>query len=162
MEPKRREEDLSVRELDDELLVYDANNGKAHSLNRTAAFVFRLCDGTRNVSDLETALAAEIGLPREDAACMVEAVLEQMGRCQLLVEPITPASQDRRLTRRQVLKGLAAAMILVPMIASLATPSAALALSIGGEGWPCQTNQDCQIGFTCVKQNNQQQGVCSK
>jgi len=45
--PQARSEDLVIQDIGDEVLVYDLTRHKAHCLNRTAALVWRKCDGTR-------------------------------------------------------------------------------------------------------------------
>ena len=82
MKPQTRRSRLLVRELPDELLVYDQERHRAHCLNRTAAAVFRLADGTRSVDDLAHALdPASEGL---DAAAAVTLALEQLSESDLL------------------------------------------------------------------------------
>ena len=51
MKPQSRRSGLLIRELPDELLVYDQEQHRAHCLNRTAALVFRHADGTRTLAD---------------------------------------------------------------------------------------------------------------
>ncbi len=48
--PCRRDRRLTVHELDDEALIYDAESANTHRLNATAYFIWRQCDGRRNVS----------------------------------------------------------------------------------------------------------------
>jgi hypothetical protein len=49
MFPRARAENLTVRVLGDETLVYDQERHKAHCLNATAALVWRHCNG-KNLS----------------------------------------------------------------------------------------------------------------
>lgn len=48
---------LDVSETEDGLVVYNDATDTVHHLNRTAAVVFGLCDGTRDTG----AIAAEVG-----------------------------------------------------------------------------------------------------
>ena len=43
--PLKREDDFVIVELPEETLVYDRQHTRAHCLNRTAAAVWRACDG---------------------------------------------------------------------------------------------------------------------
>jgi hypothetical protein len=52
MKPVARRNGLVVRDLADEVVVYDKERHEAHCLNGTAATVFRNADGRRSVSDL--------------------------------------------------------------------------------------------------------------
>ena len=57
--PKARTNQLIIKELAYETLVYDRENDKAHCLNNSSALVFRNCDGNKSVSDLAQLLATE-------------------------------------------------------------------------------------------------------
>src|SRR2546423_15689116 len=48
--PRARDARLVIQELPDELLVYDLERHRAHSLNRTAALVWRHCDWKKSES----------------------------------------------------------------------------------------------------------------
>jgi hypothetical protein len=50
--PLARDQGLVVDSIGDELLVYDTECGRAHSLNVVAAAVWRACDGQRDVGQL--------------------------------------------------------------------------------------------------------------
>ena len=56
--PKARAEGVVVRELDEEVLVYDLDTHRAVCLNGAAAAVWRLCDGRRTPDDIRRAAAA--------------------------------------------------------------------------------------------------------
>ena len=60
MKPRARTEGLVVRELPDELLVYDLERHRAHCLNPTAALVFKHCDGRRSVAQIARILRREL------------------------------------------------------------------------------------------------------
>ena len=47
--PRARHDRLVVEQIGDEILIYDTVNNCAHTLNRTAALVWKLCDGKRTV-----------------------------------------------------------------------------------------------------------------
>src|SRR5688572_12867854 len=80
--PRARRTDVTFEEIADEVVVYDLIAKKAHCLNRTAAAVFRLADGTRSTAELAQALADEVGVPSDEA--LVEYCLEQLDRQELL------------------------------------------------------------------------------
>ena len=52
--PRMREQGLITDELPDEILVYDLDRHKAHCLNRTAALVWRQCDGKTSSMNIRT------------------------------------------------------------------------------------------------------------
>ena len=80
MNPTARE-DLLVRELADEAVVYDFTSARAHCINPTALRVFRLCDGRATVKQI----AQKLGAPCDEA--LVWAAIDQLARAKLLREP---------------------------------------------------------------------------
>jgi len=54
--PKGRSEGVIESELPDELLVYDLERHRADALNRTAAPVWKACDGRRTVGEIAEAV----------------------------------------------------------------------------------------------------------
>jgi len=118
MRPVARRTGLLVRELPDELLVYDNERHRAHCLNRTAAQVFRHADGSRTLPDLALLLA-----PRADPAegeAAVQMALAELDEAGLLDGEPTGLSR-RELVRRV---GIGAA-ILLPAVASIVAPTPA-------------------------------------
>jgi Trypsin-co-occurring domain 2/Coenzyme PQQ synthesis protein D (PqqD) len=57
-----RAEGLEIHEVDDGLLVYQAQPECIHHLNNTAAIVFELCDGENTVAEISEQLALAFGL----------------------------------------------------------------------------------------------------
>jgi hypothetical protein len=125
MFPRARRDNLTVRELPDETLVYDQQRHKAHCLNRTAALVWRHCDGNTSIDELARIVAGEMGIDQANA--VVALALEQLGRRHLLDEA-PPLSLDR-VSRRDALKKLALAVASLPLVMTVATKAAAQTIS---------------------------------
>jgi hypothetical protein len=147
--PKARREGVVVRELPDEVLVYDLETHKAVCLNSTAAAVWRLCDGRRTASDIRRTLEKSAGgaVPEE----IVWLALEQLGRDKLLdarpPRPVELAGLSRREMIRRV--GLAAAVAL-PAVASIIAPTPAQAASCLPSGATCSDSAQCCSGACAV------------
>lgn len=120
MLPKARTEGLTVRELADETLIYDLKTLKAHCLNPTCARIWRACDGATPVARLAERMQAELGIERGQA--VVQLALEQLTRRGLLEQPVQPLMGKARLSRRQILKTLAAAAVALPVVMTLGAP----------------------------------------
>ncbi len=76
MFPKRRS-DVTVREVDGELLVLDHRSERVHQLNVTAVTIWNQCDGITSVADISKALATEYGLdPRPAEEDVVRTVAQ--------------------------------------------------------------------------------------
>jgi hypothetical protein len=129
MEPRARSHGLIVETLDDEVLVFDQETQQCHVLNRTAAAVWRRCDGRSGVTALAVAAADGSGLPaRPEIAALA---LDQLGQARLL-ESSQDVKPGARVSRRAVIQrlGLAAGLAaLLPAVESIVAPRAAEAQS---------------------------------
>ncbi len=74
---------LDVNEVADGLIVYDETTDRVHYLNATAAIVFTLCDGERDVDGIARAVAAAYGAG-EPLLAEVEDCLAQLTKEGLL------------------------------------------------------------------------------
>ncbi len=70
--PLAREADLVVEELGEELLVFDRQRQRAHSLNPVAASVWRACNGARTPEQI----AEYCGLDRDAVGLALEALAD--------------------------------------------------------------------------------------
>jgi hypothetical protein len=151
--PRARSERLVVQDLEDELLVYDLDRHRAHSLNATAALVWRHCDGRTSVGEVATLLERELGLPpNEDVVWLA---LRRLQAAHLLRDRLALAegadTARRTLVRRLGLAGGLA--MLLPVVESIVAPTPAYA----------QTPvQNCTPGTQCAicRRNLQEIGKC--
>lgn len=143
--PRARQSSLVVQELADELLVYDQERFKAHCLNRTAALVWKHCDGKKTTKEIALALEKEVGLPVGEE--LVWLALGQLGKSRLLTERVAPTSA-RGISRREVIRrvGLAAAVAL-PVVTSIVAPKAAQAANCRASGQACAASAECCSGL---------------
>jgi len=124
--PRARMTGLVVKILGEEVLVYDLIRHTAHSLNRSAAAVWRRLDGRTSIGDLARHLREDLGGPAD--ASMVWLALKELHRASLLETALrVPAAQG--LSRRQWLRrvGVAAgtSAVLVPTVSTIVVPHAA-------------------------------------
>ncbi len=124
--PSARTAELVVEELPDETLVYDLKRHKARCLNRTAALVWRRCDGRSSVAEVAALLEEQLATPTDEA--VVWMALDRLGRAHLLSEPVTLPADRAQYSRREVLRTLrrvAGISLLLPVIESIVAPRAA-------------------------------------
>jgi hypothetical protein len=154
--PVARQTDLILRELPDEVLVYDLKTHKAHCLNRTAALIWENCDGQKSVTEMARLLERELKSPISEQVVMLG--LEELAAYSLLQEETWEAPKKASLSRRQLIKKLGrAAAISLPLIISITAPTAVQAASgavdpcvanPGAEGCPCVFDGQCD-SFNC-------------
>jgi hypothetical protein len=118
MKPNAREKGLVVQDLPDETLVYDLERHRAHCLNRTAAAVWRLCDGKRDEAALAMLLEKDLGTAADED--IVRLALRDLDRARLLQEPLAAAPS---LSRRRLIQRLGGSIAL-PLVVSIVSPTA--------------------------------------
>lgn len=123
--PIARRQGLIVRELAEEVLVYDEQTNAAHSLSPTAAFVWRHCDGRTSVAEI-AALLQEQSSSVTVQPDSVWAAIEELGESDLLEVKAHRIELGKGVTRREALKWGAAATA-APLIWTLITPVQAMA-----------------------------------
>ena len=150
--PTARKTDLVVQEMPDELLIYDTKNNRAHCLNKTAAFVWKSCDGQSSAADIAGLFHEAEGKMSED---IVWLAIDQLNENDLLEKQIKSVFAGQ--SRRDVIKKIGfASVIALPVVASLVAPKNALAAS----SCACGTPADCVPQSTCPSQINCNGGLC--
>lgn len=151
--PLARADELVVRDMDSEVLVYDLNKDEAITLNPFAAAVWRACDGTASVADLTAKLHEQMpgDLVTEQA---VWRALDMLSRCDLLEEAVVAPAQP---SRRDLVKAMGKGAVAVPIVAMIVVPTPAQAASCA-----CVTPGDCLAQVSCPSTVNcNGSGVCA-
>ena len=149
--PKSRQDGVIVRELPEEVLIYDLQRDKAHCLNKTAGFVWHHCDGRTRVATVARLLAAKERTPVDESVILL--ALDQLAERHLLVDPL-PRQSGAKVSRRNLVLKYAPAALALPVILSITAPTAAQAATPSPtpdpcltppfpDGCPCQQDGDC-------------------
>lgn len=147
--PLARTEALVVKDLEDEVLVYDLKRDKAHCLNQTAAFIWKHCDGAMSVEEMARLLERELGLAVDDD--VVWLALGQLRRFHLLKEDESKTFGMLKVSRRDLVSKYLPAALALPVILSIAAPAAAqVVASCRGVGAPCSAGFPCCPGLFCT------------
>ena len=146
--PQMRKRGLIIDELTDEVLVYDLDSDQAHCLNRTAALVWRCCDGNTSATEIARRLSVALAAPFNEE--LVWLALGQLEKLQLLEDSISVPSQFTQLSRRRMIRqlGLAAA-VAVPLVTSIVAPTAVQAATCIPSGQPCNPAKLCCSPLGC-------------
>jgi PqqD family protein of HPr-rel-A system len=75
---------VTLERVGAEAVLHDAAGGRAHVVNGTAARLWELCDGTRDLDELTAAFAAGYGMAPADVRADVEALLDTLRSLRLL------------------------------------------------------------------------------
>jgi hypothetical protein len=144
-EPLARKDDLIVKQMPDEVLVYDLARDKAHCLNRTAALVWNYCDGRTSVPKMTGRLGRELQTPVDER--VVWLALSQLSKNHLLEKRIVPPPVMAGLNRRQMIRALGvAAVVSVPVITTIVAPTPAQAATCLDTGMSCTSAAQCCTG----------------
>lgn len=153
--PIARKDGLVVQETDESVLVYDLDTNKAHCLNETAAFIWKVCDGRTSVADITALFEDQTGKNIDEN--LIWLAIDQLSDKDLLVEPVVSklAGQNRREVIKKIGLG---AVIAVPIVASLSAPTSVLAAA----SCACVNPIECIPQATCASQVNcAPTGICS-
>jgi Coenzyme PQQ synthesis protein D (PqqD) len=127
MYPRALQTGLLKKTVGDQLILYDQEQNSLHTLNHTAAAIWRLCNGQRTVAEVARQASQELGATVDDS--VVWLALEQLHDAGLLAEPVAnpmpPAGVSRRTLVRRA--SAVAAGVLLPAIASVNARSSARA-----------------------------------
>lgn len=152
--PLARQTGLIIKELPGEVLVYDSDRDRALCLNRTAASVWKHCDGKTPPARMARLIEKELQITGGDE--VVSLALERLEKSHLLTGK--PSVRFSGVSRRELIGriGIAAA---VPVISLILVPTAkAGAGSCKVDGSGCELGSECCSGCctdaTCVPADN--------
>ena len=158
MVPQARHEGLVVQELGDETIIYDEQRNHIHRLNRTAALVWRHCDGRRTADELARVVQDALGSPVSEE--MIWLALDRLEKERLLQDRLARPETAGQITRRQMLRKAAlvgGATLLLPVVQSMVAPTPAMAMSFN-----CATRgQTRQPGRPCCAGLREVRGRCT-
>ena len=143
--PRSRTDNLVIRELDDETLVYDTERDEAHCLNQTAALVWAQCDGKTTAAQAAHSLEGKL-----DASVDTDLVwlaVKQLERFHL----VESSAKSPSVSRRALVLKYAPAALALPVIMSISAPTPAGVSSCVPQGGLCtSTAQCCPVqGISC-------------
>ena len=146
--PAARNAGLLVQDLDTELLVYDLEQHKAHCLNRSAALIWRRCDGTSTAAEVARLVGAEMGMALDEET--IQFAVTQLDRAGLLQGRIKQLDYAGRLSRREAVRRLGmAAAVSVPLVTTIVAPRAAEAGTCTPAGETCTGLPCCGSSVRC-------------
>ncbi len=151
--PKARKDQLIIKELPDETLVYDQDTDQAHCLNSTASRVWKECDGKKPIPDITAALQEAAGAPVDEA--VVWLALDQLEKFKLLDSAPVQPQVFAGMNRRQLMRTVGMAAVALPIITTMLAPTAVMAVSCPG-GPPFADNCNCTASSQCTS------GCCKK
>lgn len=145
--PRARTEKLLIQELADETLVFDLERNRAHCLNRSAASIWKHCDGKTSIREISKAVSQALDAKIDERA--VWFAISQFNKDHLLDHrlPVPPA-MFAGMNRRQMIRALGvAAAVAVPLVTSVVAPSAVQAASCLPSGAACTGSAECCSGL---------------
>ncbi len=140
--PRAVRDNLVIRELDDETLVYDTERDEAHCLNHTAALVWELCDG--KTTPVQAARSLQIKLGTDVEPDLVWLAVKQLQKFHL----VERATKSPSVSRRDLVLKYAPAALALPVIMSISAPAPAAAASCATSGQSC-VSIPCCPGLGC-------------
>ncbi len=152
--PKALSDRLLTERLPSELLIYDLDRNAVHCLNRTAALIWRSCDGKTTKREMADLLGQEVKTQVDEE--VVWYALDQLRAARLLHEAGLSAGEKSRVSRREIMKRLGRiTAIALPVVKSIVAPTAAESATCLPTGAACISSPQCcsglcQLNNTCA------------
>jgi hypothetical protein len=148
--PKARKNKLIVKELENEVLVYDENNFKAHCLNTTSALVWKFCDGRTSIPRMTQLLEKEMSVVVPEQTVWL--ALKQLEASRLLDVSVAQPAWMPHVSRRAVMRAIGIAAVALPIVTTITNPTAAAAASCVPNGQPCvgAGQGNCCVGGSII------------
>ncbi|MEZ5345978.1 MAG: PqqD family peptide modification chaperone [Pyrinomonadaceae bacterium] len=143
--PKSRNFDIVIQNVNDEVLIYDLNSNKAVCLNNTAALVFSLCDGKNTIRDIQSSMSRSLGI--EVSQEIIFLAIDGLKKEDLLENTGEISFNFAGISRREVIRKIGfGSLVTLPIIASLTAPTSLDAQSVNCN---CTTPADCITKTAC-------------
>jgi hypothetical protein len=154
--PLARQTGLIIEDLPDEVLVYDSDRDSALCLNRTAASVWKRCDGKTTPARLARLIEKEFRITGGDE--VVSLALGQLEESHLLIGK-APVPVPR-ISRRELVRRLGIAAAVVPVITLILVPTARAQATCTQNQGSCVTDGDCCSGC-CLNSSCVSSDICN-
>lgn len=126
--PLSREKEIVVRELENEILIYDFREDKALCLNETSALIWQMCNGKRTVKEIGSEVNGKLGSTVSED--FIWLAIEQLKKNNLLENGRELPDKFEGMDRREVVRRIGlASFAALPLISAVIAPSAAQAAS---------------------------------
>src|SRR6185295_6250011 len=154
-----RNDELVVQDLPEEVLIYDLKSNKAHCLNKTAAFIWRHCDGHTTAEEIAKMMEEEWRTPvTEDAVWFA---VNKLSKAELLQQRIVLPEAKAGMTRRSAMRRLGLGALLVPVVMTIVSPTAMAGASVPPECVSCTSfGAGANRANTCPPICNTVTGCC--
>lgn len=127
--PIARTKNIVVQDTETEVLIYDLEANKAHSLNETSALVWKKCDGTKSVLKIVSEISSNT--KTQVSENLVWLALSQLSEAGLLKDASIDIEKFENLSRREAIRKIGiTSMVSLPIIATIVAPTATAAQSL--------------------------------
>jgi len=150
--PRLRAENLVVKELANEILIYDLDNNKAFCLNETARLILDECDGTKSIDDALKSVNRRLKADLNEE--LVWLMIEQFKQSNFIAGNYDLPVQTTKISRRKILQTAALMGVALPLVTSLVAPISTHAASCAQTNQPCSNTpgggSTCCQPLTCI------------
>ncbi len=144
--PSTRSNGLIVREVGDELLIYDTASDRATALNPLAARVWRACDGRSSVAEIVARVRQEdaqlSGCSEFEARTAVLSALDKLDDSALVL-----GFEQTDQGRRDIVRWIGTGALALAAVTTIVSPTPAQAASCLPVESPCTNDTDCCSGL---------------
>lgn len=126
--PSARQNNIVIKKLKKETLIYDLDTNKAVCLNVTSAMVFELCNGKRTISEIADEMSKL--MKSLISTELVQLAIEQLNHDVLMKTVSSENSLLNHLSRRELVRKVGfGATVALPLVSSVVAPESIAAQS---------------------------------
>ena len=114
--PKAIRDRFFAEDLGDETVVYNSTSREARSLNSTASFVWKQCDGKTSVDEIGSRVASRFDV--KEGAEIASLAVEELKAAGMIEYAPAAKGMHRSVSRRSLIGKLAIASVLLPVVSA--------------------------------------------
>lgn len=118
MRPKAIRDRFFAEDLGDETVVYNSTSREARSLNSTASYVWKQCDGKTSMDEIGNRVASRFEV--KEGAEIAALAVEELRSAGMIECAPSGSGLGRSVSRRALLGKLAVASVLLPVVSAAA------------------------------------------
>ena len=116
--PKAIRDRFFAEDLGEETVVYNTASREARSLNSTASFVWRQCDGRTSLGEIGNRVSQRFEV--NEGAEIAALAIQELNDAGMLESVTSGAGLSKSVSRRQLISKLAVAGVILPIVSAAA------------------------------------------
>ena len=89
-----RNNDTVWRRIEDEIVVISNDGMEVHVLNKTGAYIWELCDGTRDLEEIAACLCERFDVTLEEVRADIQNIIAKLEKLNLVTQAVAVGANE--------------------------------------------------------------------